>query len=153
MGEKKKRKEEEIMRKSYRILFGLKVYSSGPFDFQDGFLDRQSQWKKRSEYMFSLSLIGNGFDCLRTWESLVLGNIVLLQSSPLDPLFEGLPVVIIKDWSEINDANLTKWAKQYGDAFTNPKYREKLTSLYWVSKIRAEMGIDYGNRVLSPEKK
>ena len=146
-------KRHKVLGLESRLEVYDKIKENPLIDFQDGFLDRQTQWKKRSEYMFSLSLIGNGFDCLRTWESLVLGNIVLLQSSPLDPLFEGLPVVIIKDWSEINDANLTKWAKQYGDAFTNPKYREKLTSLYWVSKIRAEMGIDYGNRVLSPEKK
>ena len=102
-------------------------------------MEQAAQWKKRTEYVFSLSLVGKGFDCNRTWESLILGNIVLLQSSPLDPLFEGLPVVIIKDWSEINEANLKKWAAKYHDASTNPKYREKLTSAYWLKMLEADI--------------
>ena len=109
------------------------------FDFQQGWIDQKLQWQKRTEYMFSISLVGNGFDCHRTWESLYLGNIVLLQSSPLDPLFEGLPVVIVKDWSEINEANLKKWAAKYHDASTNPKYREKLTSVYWLKMLEADI--------------
>ena len=86
--------------------------------------------------MFSLSLVGNGFDCHRTWESLILGNIVLLQSSPLDPLFIDLPVIIIKDFSEITEQNLEKWALRYSDAFTNPDYRKKLTTAHWLFKIK-----------------
>ena len=116
-----------------------KIKHNPCFDFQQGTLEQAAQWKKRTEYVFSLSLVGFGFDCHRTWESLILGNIVLLQSSPLDPLFEGLPVVIIKDWSEINEANLKKWAAQYHDASTNPKYREKLTSAYWLKMLEADI--------------
>lgn len=107
-------------------------------EFQEKPLPRSTQWAKRGTYMFSLSLIGNGFDCHRTIESLILGNIVLLQSSPIDPLFEGLPVVIIKDWRDINEENLHLWALQYEDALTNPRYREKLTSDYWINKVISE---------------
>ena len=116
-----------------------KIKHNSYFDFQQGQMEQAAQWKKRTEYIFSLSLVGAGFDCHRTWESLILGNIVLLQSSPLDPLFEGLPVVIIKDWSEINEANLKKWAAKYHDASTNPKYREKLTSAYWLKMLEADI--------------
>ena len=106
-------------------------------DFQDSFMDRTSQWKKRSQYMFSISQIGIGFDCYRTWESLLLGNIVLLQSSPIDSLFKNLPVVIIHDWSEITEDNLRLWAQKFSDASSNPKYREQLTSAYWIDQIEA----------------
>jgi hypothetical protein len=116
-----------------------KIKHNPHFDFQRGTMKQAAQFKKRTEYIFSLSLVGAGFDCHRTWESLILGNIVLLQSSPLDPLFEGLPVVIIKDWSEINEANLKKWAAQYHDAFTNPKYREKLTSAFWLKMLEVDI--------------
>ena len=115
-----------------------KILENNPLiDLQDGRLSRHEQWAKRGEYVFSLSLVGNGYDCHRTWESLALGNIVLLQSSPLDPLFEGLglPVIIIHDWSQINEKNLQLWAKRYGDAFENPNYRKKLTSDYWIEEI------------------
>jgi hypothetical protein len=55
----------------------------------------------------------------------------------MDRLFEGLPVVIIKDWSEINEQNFSKWLEQYGDALENPAYREKITLSYWMEKIRS----------------
>ena len=41
-------------------------------DFQDSFMNRTSQWKKRSQYMFSISQIGYGFDCYRTWKAYYL---------------------------------------------------------------------------------
>lgn len=102
-----------------------------------GWMRRSSLWKKKGEYAFSISPHGNGLDCHRTWEDLVLGCIVIVKTSPLDPLYEGLPVVIVDDWSEITYENLNKWLVQYGDAFTNPKYRERLTNTYWLSKIHA----------------
>jgi hypothetical protein len=114
-----------------------KIKNNPAFVFQNTRMPRHNQWEIRGQYQFSLSLIGNGFDCFRTWESLILGNIVILQSSPLDHLFKNLPVVIIKDWSEITPENLKRWSKQYGDAFSNPKYREQLTSRYWQRLTRA----------------
>ena len=77
-----------------------------------------------------------GFDCHRTWEDLILGMIVIMKHSPHDQLFEGLPVVCVNSWHEITKANLDRWIKQYGDAFSNPEYREKLTNEYWIDKIR-----------------
>lgn len=96
---------------------------------------RSDLWRKKGEYAFSISPHGNGLDCHRTWEDLALGCIVIVKTSVLDPLYEGLPVVIVKDWSEVNEANLKQWLQQYGDAFTNPAYREKLTNSYWLKKV------------------
>jgi hypothetical protein len=96
---------------------------------------RSALWKKKGEYAFSVSPHGNGLDCHRTWEDLALGCIVIVKTSPLDSLYDGLPVVIVKDWQEITPENLEKWLDQYKDAFTNNDYREKLTSHYWISKI------------------
>ena len=43
------------------------------------------------------------------------------KTSPLDALYEGLPVVIVNDWSEVTQENMDKWLFEYGDAFTNPQ--------------------------------
>lgn len=100
---------------------------------------RRSQlWQKKGEYAFSISPHGNGLDCHRTWEDLILGCIVIVKTSPLDKLYEGLPVVIVNDWSEVTRENLNDWIIQYGDAFTNTSYREKLTNAYWLSIIQAK---------------
>jgi len=112
-----------------------KIMASGLID-HDSWMRRSKLWEVKGEYAFSVSPHGNGLDCHRTWEDLILGCIVIVRSSPLDPLYEGLPVVIVKDWSEITPANLDRWLAQFGDAFTNPSYREKLTNRYWLAKMR-----------------
>lgn len=104
----------------------------------DARMRRSKLWECKGEYAFSISPHGNGLDCHRTWEDLILGCIVIVKTSPLDPLYDGLPVVIIKDWAEITSNNLDKWLAQYKDAFTNPSYREKLTYTYWFSKVLAQ---------------
>lgn len=101
-------------------------------------MKRSDLWRTKAQYAFSISPHGNGLDCHRTWEDLALGCIVIVKTSPLDPLYEGLPVVIVKDWSEVNEANLKLWLERYNDASTNPAYRERLTSEYWLKKIRAK---------------
>ncbi len=117
-----------------------RLLPTGLIDFS-GFLPRTELWKRKGEYAFSISPHGNGLDCHRTWEDLILGCIVIVKTSPLDPLYEGLPVVIINDWSEITRENLELWLCIYGDAFTNPSYREKLTNVYWINKIKEKARI------------
>ena len=79
---------------------------------------------------------GNGLDCHRTWESLVLGNIVIVKRSSLDPLYEGLPVVIVDDWQQITRDNLKVWHAAHSSAFDEPAVQEKLTNAYWVLRMR-----------------
>ncbi len=104
-------------------------------DYASDRMKRYDLWAIKGEYAFSISPHGNGLDCYRTWEDLILGCIVIVKTSALDPMYEGLPVVIVKEWSDITQENLKIWLDQYGDAFTNLSYREKLTNAYWLNKI------------------
>jgi hypothetical protein len=101
--------------------------------FQAGSLPRNEMWRKRGEYAFVLSPHGMGLDCLRTWESLFLGHIVLAPSCSLDALYVDLPVVPLKSWSEITAENLQRWLSLYP---TGAATHEKLTSSYWVNAMR-----------------
>ncbi len=114
------------------------IVKTGLIDFS-GRMKRSDLWKTKGEYAFSISPPGNGIDCHRTWEDLVLGCIVIVKTSSLDPIFEGLPVVIVKNWSEITEDNFKKWLNLYGDCFNNSKYREKLTNQYWINIIQQKM--------------
>eukprot|EP01084_Bolivina_argentea_P120236 213123_1 len=69
---------------------------------------------KRSKYIFSLSPFGNGLDCHRTYESLLFGNIVIMQKSPLDILWEkhNLPIITIQNYNEINKTMLNQGAHE-----------------------------------------
>ena len=93
---------------------------------------RIDTWKHQSKMVFVISPHGNGLDCHRTWEALILGCIVIVKSSPLDSLYEGLPVLIVDNWNNITeellDITMEKFSKmdfQY----------EKLQLKYWMEKI------------------
>ena len=78
-----------------------RLLSTGLIEYSNKFMPRSELWRKKGQYAFSISPHGNGLDCHRTWEDLALGCIVIVKTSLLDPLYKGLPVVIVKDWSEI----------------------------------------------------
>jgi Coenzyme PQQ synthesis protein D (PqqD) len=101
---------------------------------QRGPLRRSRMWRKRGEYAFVLSPHGVGLDCHRTWEALALGHIVLVPSSQLDSLYAGLPVIPIRDWSEITPQTLEGLLRCHSGCESND---ERLRSRYWVSKMRS----------------
>ena len=119
-----------------RTMIFNRLLRSGLIDHAS-WMKRSALWRTKGQYAFSISPHGNGLDCHRTWEDLILGCIVIVKTSPLDSMYEGLPVVVVKDWDEITDANLDRWLEQYKDAFTNPDYRHKLTHRYWMDQIKA----------------
>ena len=101
---------------------------------QDSMLPRNEMWSRRGRYAFVLSPHGMGLDCHRTWEALALGHVVLVPSSALDPLFQGLPVVALQSWKDITPENLSKWLSQYSFAEASDK---RLTTRYWIQKMRS----------------
>ena len=105
-------------------------------EFQTRKVPRLELWREKTRYAFVVSPHGNGLDCHRTWESLVLGNIVIVKRSSLDPLYEGLPVVIVDDWREIGAGNLRQWHAQHSPAFQDPHVQERLTNRYWIERMR-----------------
>jgi hypothetical protein len=97
---------------------------------------RLQTWKTQAEYAFVISPHGNGLDCHRTWEALALGCIPIVKTSVLDPLFEGLPVKIVNQWSDVTHELLAETQKEYAER--TDWQMEKLTLEYWVNKIRLQ---------------
>lgn len=88
-------------------------------------------------YQFVLSPSGRGFDCHRTWELFLAGCIVIVKSSPLDDMFikNKLPVVILKNWAELNmnlDQKLKQWYTEYVDLTNIETILPKLQFMYWL---------------------
>jgi len=113
-----------------------KIVATGLVDYSNTRMERHDLWKHKSTYAFSVSPHGNGNDTYRSFEDLVLGCIVIVKTSVLDRLYDNLPVVIVKNWSEITESNLNLWHKKFYDAFSNPEYRYRLTNEYWIQKIK-----------------
>ncbi len=105
-------------------------------DFQPHKVPRTGLWLEKTRYAFIASPHGNGLDCHRTWESLLLGNIPIVKRSSLDPLYEGLPVVIVDDWNEITRENLARWQAQHSSSFGRPEVEERLTAAWWIDRMR-----------------
>ena len=115
-------------------------------------ISRELLWDKQSCYAFVLSppatdidiktithtnvVRGGGFDCIRTWEALILGCIPVVKSSPMDYLYDDLPVWIIDDWSEVNKENacINKINEFKNKTFNYDKLRLK----YWVDLFNSK---------------
>jgi len=61
---------------------------------------------------------------------------VIVRRSPLDPLYERLPVVSVSDWSEITPEALHVWQQRYAHAFADPEVQRRLSSGYWIERAR-----------------
>ena len=118
--------------KRQRVL--ARILTNESFVFQSRPLPRRELWRKWGEHAFVLSPPGVGLDCHRTWEALACGNIVLVPPSPLDGLYEGLPVIPVEDWNNITPRNLDRWLEYYSEC---PIGEERLKSSYWISKMKS----------------
>lgn len=87
-----------------------------------------------SHTLFVPSPPGNGLDCHRTWEALLMGCYPIVLSSTLNPLYEGLPVILIDRWEEATDAFLGQKLEEFKNLSWN---REKLYADFWFAKVRA----------------
>ncbi len=81
---------------------------------------------------FVLCPRGNGLDCHRTWEALYVGAIPIVLSSPMDSLFEGMRVIIVDKWTDINKEFLEK---KYSEMMEKEYIEEKLYIDYWLNLI------------------
>lgn len=90
-------------------------------------------WELQSQFQFVLSPHGAGLDCHRTWEALLLGCIPIVKTAKINDLFEGLPVIAVDDWREINHLFLQNRSQEMAGKTFN---LEKLSMRYWKSKIK-----------------
>jgi hypothetical protein len=94
-----------------------------------------------NKYQFVLSPRGNGLDCHRTWELFLSGAIIITKTTPLDKMFidNNLPVVILQDWSELNENlqdKLILWYNKYLPLTSVENIFPKMTFQYWLNAGR-----------------
>ena len=99
-------------------------------------IPRTDMWNKFSNYRFIIAPAGNGMDTHRLWEGLILGCIVIVQSTGLDKFMSEFPVVVVKDFNEITEENLKKWHNKYSYMCNDNEIRKKYNSKYWLNIIR-----------------
>lgn len=101
-------------------------------DYEEKFIPRSETWKKQGEYAFVVSPHGGGLDCHRQWEALCLGCIPIVKTSSIDAVYEKLPVLIVKDWSEVTQALLDSTVEEFSKKEFD---MDRLLLSYWVNEI------------------
>ena len=63
---------------------------------------RGASYMNNSKYAFTLCPSGEGYDCHRTYESIILGSIPIMKKSVFSSYLKNLPIVEIKCWRDLN---------------------------------------------------
>jgi hypothetical protein len=93
--------------------------------------------REMSNFKFCLSLPGKGIDCYRTWEALSIGVIpIVIYSDYLLSLYQDLPVVIVKDLSEITIEFLEKQFLDISLKLYTYNWN-KLSNEFWINYIKS----------------
>jgi hypothetical protein len=101
-------------------------------------VSRMVSWNKQIDYAFVVSPEGGGLDCHRAWEALCLGCIPIMISTPLNHMFDGLPVLIVKSWSDVTATLLEKTIFEYSQKeFSLTFQKDKLLLKYWLDEIQS----------------
>ena len=102
---------------------------------QDEPLTRTDLWCQRGSTAAVVCPRGYGEDTHRLWEGLALGHLAVVGRSALTPLYDGLPVVEVDDWTDVTPANLERWLVEAPRP--GPEPAPQLTIAWWVEQIRA----------------
>jgi hypothetical protein len=109
----------------------LEICQKG-FPLSDG-ADFENYLISLRQHRFALSPPGRGMDTHRTWEALMVGTIPIVLHSPLDILYDKLPVLIVDDWSVITPEFLEE---RYVEFQKGVYDFSRLYAHYWKEKIR-----------------
>jgi len=92
-----------------------------------------SQYLDRiKEHMFVLSPRGNGLDCHRTWEILMMRRVpILKREGKLEELYDNIPVIFVDNWADMHSMNLKKIFESH--SFENQDY---LGFEFWKNKVQ-----------------
>jgi hypothetical protein len=81
--------------------------------------------------LFVISPPGNGFDCHRTWEAIYSGAIPILLKDKIDTdLVESLPILVVKDYTEIYKYSEIQLKNLYYKIWSQSNL-DKIKPFYW----------------------
>lgn len=106
--------------------------------FEPDAIPREALWQAMSQCRFVASPPGNGLDCHRTWEALVLGAVPIVRRVPaMSPLFSDLPVWEVDGYDEVTDEALAAKSAMFGERIARGDYdMDKLKIGWWRDHIR-----------------
>lgn len=110
-----------FLKKSQKVFTAQNILSSADYH------------KEMSNYEFVASPRGNGIDCHRTWEALLVGSFPIVERHFMYDTYPTLPIIQIDSWDEVLEENFFNKTEK-----TLSKKRLDLSALsmsYWREKI------------------
>ena len=99
-------------------------------------MDQIQYFQNLQSHRFVISPVGSGLDSHATWEALLAGTVPILPHSPLDPMFEDLPVWLVNNWEEVTDESVAKKSKELRSRTYN---WDKVFVQGWKDEIYSEL--------------
>lgn len=90
--------------------------------------------EEMKQYRYVINPPGNGLDCHRTWEALLLGCIPIMKHSILDTMLADLPIIFVNEWSEVTPEFLETHYQEMKHRTYNLK---KAYADYWIDRIHS----------------
>jgi len=109
--------------------------------FDDFGIPSNEFYTNLSKYLFVASPRGNGIDCHRTWETLLMGSIPIVDKNFIFDGYKNLPIIQVDDWEDLFKTDiLQEYENQYykGNLFNN---MEEITMDFWIKKIMSQKNI------------
>ena len=100
------------------------------------YMDLTQYFQNLQSHRFVISPVGAGLDSHATWEALLAGSVPILPHSPLDPMFEDLPVWLVNSWEEVTDESVAKKSKELRSRSYN---WDKVFVQGWKDEIYSEL--------------
>jgi hypothetical protein len=102
--------------------------------YEEKEVPRKVTWAHQTKYAFVACPHGGGLDCHRQWEAMCLGCIPVVKKSSIDAIYEGLPVLIVDEWSDITPELLRSTVEK----FKTKKFDyDRLTLSYWMGRMKS----------------
>jgi hypothetical protein len=121
-------------RAAYRIP-ALQALQDKPFVTFLPYVDRDQSWALIADAAFVIAPPGNGPDTHRTWETLVLGRIPIVQRTGIEAVYDGLPILLVNSYEEVTQDLLDRTFADYAKRWTTfAWHRVRLD--WWVQQIR-----------------
>ena len=85
--------------------------------------------------IYDTNHLGVGIDCYRTWEVLIMGAVPIVLESKLQPLYENMPVMVVKNWSDVTRESLNEFRSKLNMSADGVPWRPKIWLRYWIEEI------------------
>lgn len=92
-----------LQRTEWRGLVSARGRCAGAARSNHGALSIDAYWRDLGMHRFALAPAGNGRDCHRLWEALLVGTIpIVLKKQQENDLHAGLPILVVENWTDLS---------------------------------------------------